>query len=266
MKAVAERGDEDEETATPSEAQLLDVLYELLAQGIHPRTSPSRAEIEQFLHEHARDRKSEGELLRFFAEHELPTDASLIGSDAGVSELALGLQRERGSIPPQGEGGRDSHPSLTREVSRRDLHDDVVGDDATTQRGVAVRASRRLSRGLVMLPVSLMATAATLGLSAAFYLTHQRASTLAAELEEARANERASAFARTELEQTTERLQHALTESEGALRAEIARNERARSDEEKRRRREAAALARVLGQHYPLVRQRLEEALAKSGR
>lgn len=282
MNAVAERGDESDTRATPnegpsevpSEAQLLDVLYELLAQGINPRTSPSRAEVEQFLHEHARERKSEEEMLCFFTLHGLPTDASAIGADVRVSELAAGLQRERGSVPPRGEPAseRDSHPSLTRPRVPREADDDVGDDEITAQRtmprppaSAAASVSVSAMRGQLVMPLAMMAVAATLGLSAAFYLTHQRASALELELSAARDAERAAAGVRGQLEQTAERLQRALDESERALRAEASRAERAHAEQEKRRRLENLALQRVLGPHYNVVKRRLDEALAKSG-
>ena len=53
----------------PSESQLLDVLYEVLAQGVPPKSRLSVAEVERFLHEHARSRKSEAEMLEFFRKH-----------------------------------------------------------------------------------------------------------------------------------------------------------------------------------------------------
>jgi uncharacterized protein HemX len=189
-----------------------------------------------------------------------------------VSELAAGLQRERGSVPPRDDTApeRDSHPSLTRPRASRDGDEDVGDDEITAQRSMPrppaqASASTSTVRGQLVMPLAMMAVAATIGLSAAFYLTHQRASALEVELSAARDAERAAAGVRSQLAQTAERLQRALDESEQALRAEAGRAERARAEEEKRRRLENLALQRVLGPHYTLVKRRLDEHLAKSG-
>ncbi|MDB4986488.1 MAG: hypothetical protein JWN04_1666, partial [Myxococcaceae bacterium] len=92
----------------PTEEQLLDVLYEVLVQGVPPRSTLTREQVEQFLHQHARQTKPLGEMLAFFEQHGLPTDPGAYGADRELGELASGLQKERNSLLP-GFGPVDAH-------------------------------------------------------------------------------------------------------------------------------------------------------------
>src|SRR5690349_20616076 len=96
----AELAREQPEAPIPTEVQLLDVLYEVLAQGVPPKGNLRTEEVERFLHEHARNKKSVAEILQFFAQHNLPLHASQYGADAELRELASGLHRERAPLAP----------------------------------------------------------------------------------------------------------------------------------------------------------------------
>lgn len=93
MSAVLEA--EEAKEGAPTESQLLDVLYEVLAQGVPAKGTLTTQEVERFLHEHARNKKSVQEMLEFFGKHELPTDPAAYGCDPELRELASGLHRER---------------------------------------------------------------------------------------------------------------------------------------------------------------------------
>lgn len=68
-----------------SASDLLDVLYEILASGLEPEgTDASAAEIEAFLHQHARSPKTRPETEAFFQSHGLPMQLDSFARDSGL--------------------------------------------------------------------------------------------------------------------------------------------------------------------------------------
>jgi hypothetical protein len=94
MVATA-RNDRAGRQVADSEGQLLDVLYEILAQGGEGHGSASTEDVERFLHEHARAPKSLDQMRAFFQQHGLSTDPASYTSDPELAEVASGLHRER---------------------------------------------------------------------------------------------------------------------------------------------------------------------------
>jgi hypothetical protein len=244
----------------PSEAQLLDVLYEMLAQGSPAHEGGlARADVERFLHEHARAPKPRAELLRFFDVHGLPTEASELSADRELGALARGLQRERSSrapsLPPpalaavpaaEGDTGDDVgqssdpdassakqrgetgtarvDPLLARGAARVDplLARGAARVDEVEDEATSPRARRpgRPARGAdVLRAVLLLMGAALIGMGFAFHLSLRRADGLAAALIEAHTAQREA-----------ERALRGERERSAQLRAELAESERAWQD------------------------------------
>lgn len=68
-----ERAQVREATPGPTEQQLEDALYDILAVGVDPTAEPRSLEaVQRFVHEHARSRRTHAELLAFFERHGLP--------------------------------------------------------------------------------------------------------------------------------------------------------------------------------------------------
>lgn len=89
-----------EPTEVASEA-VLDVLYEVLAEGTEPGADLTVEEVEAFLHSHAREPKSQQQLVAFALEHDLPLEAGRYGTDAALADLASGLHEahQTGAAP-----------------------------------------------------------------------------------------------------------------------------------------------------------------------
>ena len=54
---------------------LQDILYEILTNGPDPAAKVTSADIEKFLHEHARSPKPHGEFIKFFNRHGLSMES-----------------------------------------------------------------------------------------------------------------------------------------------------------------------------------------------
>jgi hypothetical protein len=155
MVARAEElGVEDE--SVKSEAELLDVLYEVLAQGVPAGSKITSADVERFLHEHARSRKSTAEMLAFFEQHGLPTSAGEYGANPELAQLASGLHRERlnaplvgleaaaaaGELPAPAESG-----PVRRQLPTQSVEQELVEDGSTVR--TRMPATNKMQRGLV---------------------------------------------------------------------------------------------------------------------
>lgn len=88
----------------PSDAELLDILYEILADDTGEDHGVSVATVEAFLHEHARDPKAAGSLAAFFDEHELSTDPSDYGQDPALKAVPSGVHA--GFLPMPGSASQ----------------------------------------------------------------------------------------------------------------------------------------------------------------
>jgi hypothetical protein len=299
MTAVAEEADKEttEDVGGPSEAQLLDVLYEVLAQGAQPLGSKTVEAIQQFLHQHARNRKPLPEILAFFTQHGLPTDASAYGADPALSELAAGFLRERppisasfaldggaaghGSgahaaslppvaVPPMATSSQPivAEPSASRRVETVEL--DVIEGEHTSPRSMVVPAlggggpssfhgPATLRNPAVWIAGLSGGLACVLGLLA--FSSHRDATKLEEKLNEARLQQRTTDVALTSLEQRAETLKAALEQSETARRSLALRFDDFIAREAQARAAESTALERVLGRRFELARDR---ALAES--
>lgn len=257
MTAAAPLDRDSDATPLPaaSEEELLDVLYEVLAQGVPPRSSLTREEVERFLHEHARERKPLAEMVRFFERHSLPTHASLYGADHALGELASGLQRERGSIAPgllAAEPAPPPVPSATDTGAVRAL---THGAEELTGRHAASKARPASSSG-PLLGIALTVVVA-LVLLGGFVFSYERATGLEQRLEQARMQQRSTDAALTKLEQQAESLKRALAQSESERRFVTTRFEAMMAEEKQKRATEEAALERVLGPRYRTQRDKL---------
>ncbi len=240
-----------------SETQLLDVLYEILAQGGDPHGELTGADIEAFLHAHARAPKSQAEMLAFFERYELSTDPSAYGADPELGELASGLHRERG-------------PSSSV-FSLDDAMGDVAGHAAAEEPVTGSHAVAKLSAQVPLpaialsvpyasresAPLWLRATVAVIALvlvgGLAFSFT--RAEALEGELSQARLQQRSTDAALSSLEQRAAQLQSSLRDSESGrhsldftLKAYIAEQATQRNAEQ-------AALQKLLGPRYHTLTQ-----------
>jgi hypothetical protein len=248
----------------PSEAQLLDVLYEVLAQGVPPKGSLSSAELESFLHQHARSPKSVAELLEFFAKHDLPTDASAYGSDPELKELASGLHRDRPplsasfNLAEELEGpersASESGPMRKIEPPVEVVEVELAMPDAA--RRAALPAARAPGW---LLPV---ACGVTLAFGAALLGAYRHAHELNLQLNQARLQQRSTDQALTTLERSASTLRGALEHSEAERKALASRFDEFVSGEAQKRAAEEVALERLLGARFQTLRDRaLQEAL-----
>jgi hypothetical protein len=267
MTSVAEVEKEPAGAGGPSEAQLLDVLYEVMAHGAHPKGSPTLAAVERFLHEHARARKPVAELAAFCKEHGLPTDATSFGAEQALTELAQGFQRERSPasasfsldsdsmrLPAPSESGplRKIEPPAAFELPAERTQPRVPAPAA------ALPKPAPTSRILL---VAATLCAALLGSVALF--NFQRARELEHKLNEARLQQRTTDTALTSLEQRAERLKSALEGSEVARAQLSARFDDFVTKEAQERAAESVALERILGKRFENLRTKaLADALA----
>jgi hypothetical protein len=251
MPAAAER----ENPGEVGESELLDVLYEVLAQGVAPGSPLTTAEVEQFLHEHARSPKSLADMLAFFERHGLPRTPGEYGADPELSELASGLHRERGprsgllaldteaplAVPPPDESG-PIQKALPATAPSTPLVDDAT---QRTRLAAPARTPRWLSFGALALGLlSLIG----------FGLSLQRGDQLEGELKRARLQLRATDDALTALERRAEGLRGALAQTE-AERAELSQRFESFSAETARlRAAEEDVLRRMLGKRYDSLR------------
>jgi len=289
--------------ALPSEDQLLDVLYEVLAQGVPPRSKLTREEVERFLHQHARDRKPVSDFVAFFERYGLPIDALEYGADRELRELASGLQKERSSLIP-GFGPSAEVPQPVAPLSASDFG--VPGDPRATLTAPAfavpplvaaplpltapsaatdvtqVEGEATGKRTFPSAPATEVAPAAAaskgtrwyliaaavllaLGLiAAAFAINEQRAKELEQRLDQARMQQRSTDEALTKLEQRAQSLQGDLSKNEADRRVEAALLESKLAAEKQQRASEEQAVERVLGPRYVKVRQKLVNEAAQN--
>lgn len=250
--------------AVPTESQLLDVLYEVLAQGVPPKGGLTTEDVECFLHEHARNKKPVSEMLEFFRTHALPTDAGEYGADPALGELASGLHKERGPISATFNLDENSDAQL-RSASEsgpvRKLERMVEVDTAPRARIIEVAAQPR--RGSwTMAAISL---ASVLVLGGALFATYRHAQDLAAQLDQARMQQRTTDAALSTLEQRAEALKSNLERSESDRQSLATRFDDFIVGEAQKRSAEETALERLLGPRFETLRDRaLQEALLKS--
>jgi hypothetical protein len=246
------------ETPAPTEIQLLDVLYEVLAQGVPAKGSLRTEDVERFLHEHARNKKSVSEILQFFAQHNLPSNASLYGADPELGELASGLHRDRGPLPPYtpdeavGElrGASESGPVLK-------IAQVEVEDTAPRARLVEVVREQpaRLSRGWLAFGALFVLMGG--GLLASLHY----AQGLQLELSQARLQQRSTDSALSALEQRSEGLRESLARSESDRQTLSERFDAFVVGEAQKRNAEEVALERILGKRFETLRDKaLQEA------
>lgn len=253
--------------AEPSEEQLLDVLYEVLATGPAPRSTLTRETVERFLHEHARKAKPISEMVAFFREHGLPLmQPEEYGSDAELRELASGLQRERSSMVPGLLLAEPEEPATlppaTVEAIRREAQP-VVDEGVSTGKHAAVVVAARPKRGLHW-AVWLAAAVVLLALAGGLAFSYLRSSQLENRLEQARMQQKSTDVALTQLEQRAESLQGELKQSESDRRAQLSRFEDELAAQAKLRATEELAVEKVLGPRYVKLRQKLTDQAAST--
>jgi hypothetical protein len=237
---------------TKSEVELLDALYEVLAQGVPAGSEVTTADVERFLHEHARSRKSHAEMLAFFQRHNLSTDAATYGADSELSQLASGLHRGHGPIsamlPLDAEPLNVPQPTESGEV-RRALPPTELEESSTVRTRNQAQAALTSGRGW-KLATGALALCSLLG----FGLSFQRGQELQEELQRARLQLRATDNALTSLEQRAERLRGSLDQSEMERRALAGRFEQFSSDALREQAAEQDVLRRMLGKRYDTLR------------
>jgi hypothetical protein len=248
----AELAREQPETPAPTEVQLLDVLYEVLAQGVPPKGTLRVEDVERFLHEHARSKKSVGEILQFFAQHNLPSHASQYGADPELGELASGLHSGRPPLSPftpeeavqELRSASESGPVL--KIAQVEIED-------TSPRAVVVEAlppKPRLSGAWLACAGLLVVLGG--GLLGSFHY----AQSLRLELSQARLQQRTTDAALTTLEQRAEGLREALDQSEWDRKNLSERFDTFIVGETQRRNAEAVALERLLGPRFESLREK----------
>ena len=245
-------------TRKVSEEQLLDVLYEVLAQGTDPTTSLTRAEVESFLHAHARSKKPVPEILAFFSQHGLPLDAEAYAADPELGQLASGIHRERGvdgplfALEPQGlhDEPAPGHAALAdTPTNRNKLPVAQVAEETSGLKARAVQPAWADARTLRYVAASVCVL-----LVAGLGLSMRRSSALEQELEAARLQQRTTDAALVALEQRAE-----------GLRAEVARRDQEQqalaqrfhafvADQAKEQAAAESALKRLLGGRYDTLR------------
>lgn len=252
MTAAAEKEreeDHEHEEPAPSEAQLLDVLYEVLAQGTAPGSDLTTEMVEAFLHEHARAKKPLSELLAFFEKHKLPTDPSAYGCDLALRELASGLSTNRGPIsstylldgPTPKPGPAPAAPPQVASRSAAELRAPLQQD---TRRVV----SQKLLLSLAGLCI--------FALAGALLASFRQADVLAQRLNEARLQQLSTDNALSALEQRAERLSQALAESQAERKLLSERFQAFVEGDARKWEVEETALRRLLGARFEAARAR----------
>lgn len=249
--------------AAPTESQLLDVLYEVLAQGVPPKGTLTTEDVEQFLHEHARSKKPVAEMLEFFQKHGLPTDANEYGSDPALGELASGLHKERGPISATFnlDEGSDGQLRAAGESGPVRKIEPVAEVDTSPRARIAEAAPQQRRGSWTMAAISL---ASVLVLGGALFATYRHAQDLSAELAQARMQQRTTDAALTTLEQRAEQLKSSLERSESDRQSLATRFDDFIVGEAQKRSAEETALERLLGKRFETLRDRaLQEAMLK---
>lgn len=272
MSAVAELDHQTDDTpilatppeALPSEEQLLDVLYEVLATGPVPKSKLTREQVERFLHEHARKAKPISEIVSFFKEHDLPlVKPDEYGSDAELRELASGLQRDRSSLVPGLLLAEPEEPTTlppaTVEAIRRETQP-PVDDAVSTGKHAAVVVATPVKKHW---GVWAAAAAALLALAGGLAFSYLRSAQLEGRLEQARMQQKSTDVALTKLEQRAETLQGELKQTESERRAQQARFEEELAAQAKKRATEELAVEKMLGVRYTKLRTKLANEAAQ---
>jgi hypothetical protein len=253
---------EQPETPAPSEEQLLDVLYEVLAQGVPPKGSLRSEDVERFLHEHARNKKSVADILQFFAQHDLPHHASQYGSDPELRELASGLHRERAPLAPFTPEESVSELRSAAESGPVLKIAPVEAEDTSPRAQVIqveVPTRSRWGRGRWAFAALFVV------MGGALVGSVHNARGLRTELEQARLQQRTTDTALTALEQRAEVLRESLDQSEWDRKNLAERFDSFIVGETQRRNAEAAALERILGKRFENMREKaLQEAYLTS--
>lgn len=298
--SIRSRADQRASPSSPSEDDLLDVLYEVLAQGVPPRSSLSREEVERFLHQHARERKPIAEMLAFFDRHGLPVDAGDYGADRELRALASGLQKERGSLiagfgpshelvqptapttePPPAPvtaalvgqpGDTGSFAAVTPDFARssegapRAVPSSAPIEDESTGRRLQLHTTSVTPTAPSKLRwLALVAAVLALALlGSVFVVNQQRAHELEQRLDQARMQQRSTDDALTKLEQRAETLQGALEQSEQEHRQEATRLQTNLEAEKQQRATEEMAVEKMLGPRYLKLRDKLTTEAAQT--
>jgi hypothetical protein len=258
MVAAGAQRETMDATRKVSEEQLLDVLYEVLAQGTDPSASLTRADVERFLHAHARSKKPVSEILAFFSQHGLPLDAEAYAADPELGQLASGIHRERGvegalfALDAQGlhdEAAPAHEPLPETPTNRNQLPVTQVAEETSGLKPRDVQPAWADARTLRYFAASLcILLVAGLGLSM------RRSAALEQELDAARLQQRTTDAALATLEQRAE-----------GLRAEVARRDQEQqalaqrfhafvADQAKEQAAAESALKRLLGGRYDTLR------------
>jgi hypothetical protein len=263
-QAEAAIASEEPEAAEPSEAQLLDVLYEVLAQGVPPKGPLRTEDVERFLHEHARNKKSVPQMLEFFSKHKLPLSASDYGADPQLGELASGLHKDRAIntfAPLEAEDtARRANASASGPVLKLAVPPVEIEDTPSRRRRaveIVVAAAPEKPAGL--LPKVAFGLSALLAVALVVTVVH--AYGLSNELQQARFQQRSTDVALSALEARAETLQSSLTGSENERRALADRFDSFVIGEAQKRGAEEVALERILGPRFENLRNKaLQEA------
>ena len=241
---------------TPTESQLLDVLYEVLAQGVPPKGRLTVEDVERFLHEHARAKKSVAEMLTFFEKHGLPTEASAYGADPMLGALANGLHKERGPISATFSLGEmpETQPPASESGTPRRIEPVVPLEDTAPRARVVPEAAAPVppKRGFSLLGAVSLGCVVILG--GALFATFRHAQDLSLQLNQARMQQRTTDQALTTLEQRAETLKGFLERSEADRRTLANRFDSFIAGEAQQRAAEEAALERLLGPRYETLR------------
>ena len=234
-----------------SESQLLDVLYEILAQGGDAQGELTAGDIEAFLHEHARAPKSTAEMLAFFERFELSTDPQMYGADPELGEMASGLHRERG--PSSSVFSLDDAMADVGATEEPITGSHAIARSATKpEPSFAPMTVMTLPPSPATAPLWLRASVGVLAMclvgAAAFSYT--RAQDLEERLGQARLQQRSTDAALTALEQRAAQLQGALRESESGRRSLDFTLQAYIAEQATQRNAEQAALQKLLGPRY----------------
>jgi hypothetical protein len=250
----------------PSEAQLLDVLYEVLAQGVPAKSALRREDVERFLHEHARNKKSVPQMLEFFSKHKLPWSASEYGADPELGELASGLSKDRvlATFAPMEAEDTARRASASGPVLKMAAPPQEFAEtESNARQPVEFVVAAPATRSLGALPK--LAFGLSVLLAAALIASVLHARGLSSELAEARLQQRGTDVALSALEARAETLQSSLTASENERRALGDRFDSFVVGEAQRRAAEETALERILGPRFETLRNKaLQDAYLAS--
>ncbi len=274
MMSRAEAGQLGADEPHKTEAELLDVLYEVLAQGVPAGSRLTTAEVERFLHEHARSQKSVTEMLAFFELHSLPMSPSDYGADAELRELASGLHRERSSVSvmplmadsesvgPDAIAAPNESGPVRRALPASGSLDESVEDSATVRAKLAAAEASASAPSKVVRGWLIAAAAVVLLVVSGLVVSFQRSAALGEELSRTRLQQRATDHALTELEKRAESLRGALVASEAERTTLAGRFEEFAADTQQARAAEDEALKRMLGKRYETVREQAQREAA----